>query len=103
MQNSENDYKHLPDELFLKDDRRLGVAVRGCLPLCRGFLVREHYKKDYSRVVHPKVDVSTAGEKEVAAKEVSATGSTMDVGPVAVIYEDISPAISDESDGSPRP
>lgn len=64
--------------------------------------LRSHLKRDCTRAKYQKVDLEASGEEEVAAREVGPTGSTIEVKPVAVTYEDVSPVTSIEDCTSPK-
>lgn len=63
-------------------------------PLCHGYRLQEHFKKDCPRAKHPdhsKMENEVAGEEKEAANEIGVTSSTMEAGLVAAIHENIYP------------
>lgn len=55
-------------------------------------MLRKTAPEQSKKVELEEIDIETAEEMGVAAKDISATGSTIEVEPVNVIYEDISSA-----------
>lgn len=94
---SKRDVKGLSNELSSADGRKLNVVVKGHFPLCHGCQSRGHFKKECPRTEHP---MKAAGEK--ADKKVGATCSTMEVQPVAIVYDEFSPGTGSGDVASPK-